>query len=216
MSLMWVPSENQTANQNSVDQNDMREFYKTVNAVRRKTTPSPVTCNDLEGNLLTDKNMVAARWREHFDVVINTPIQPKRFGPLEQRFLFRSNRNSSFGSILWQRGVLYIAQYFIILSWFIPLNNFIVTLDMEYPYYSSIQLYYQEYLLQKLLHSRHGSSTYPPHCYIVRDNHSFRRGCYVSSRDGRWMFRPLHTFFYNSGLHQLLEWHHRKNFQLVH
>ncbi|XP_058839579.1 uncharacterized protein LOC131695065 [Topomyia yanbarensis] len=28
-------------------------------------------CNDREGNLLTDKTMVAARWREHFETLLN-------------------------------------------------------------------------------------------------------------------------------------------------
>lgn len=57
--------------QESMEQNDMRRFYETVNGVRRKTAPSPVMCNDRNGNLLTDKTMVAARWREHFEVLLN-------------------------------------------------------------------------------------------------------------------------------------------------
>ncbi|XP_039452865.2 uncharacterized protein LOC120431811 [Culex pipiens pallens] len=51
--------------------NDKRRFYATVNGVRRKTTPSPVMCNDTEGNLLTDKTAVAARWKEHFQQLLN-------------------------------------------------------------------------------------------------------------------------------------------------
>ena len=49
-----------TAAQNSMKLNDMRKLYETVNGVRRKTVPSPIICNDCEGNLLTDK-MVADR-----------------------------------------------------------------------------------------------------------------------------------------------------------
>ncbi|XP_038116615.1 uncharacterized protein LOC119768902 [Culex quinquefasciatus] len=51
--------------------NDKRRFYATVNGVRKKATPSPVMCNDREGNLLTDKTAVAARWKEHFQQLLN-------------------------------------------------------------------------------------------------------------------------------------------------
>lgn len=41
----------------SMEWNDMRMFYKTVNGVRRKIAPWPVMCNDHDGNLLTDKTI---------------------------------------------------------------------------------------------------------------------------------------------------------------
>lgn len=41
--------------QESMDRNDMRRFYATVNGARHKTAPVPAMCNDREGNLLTDK-----------------------------------------------------------------------------------------------------------------------------------------------------------------
>lgn len=39
--------------------------------MRRKTALFLVMCNDRDGKLLTDKAMVAARWREHFKVLLN-------------------------------------------------------------------------------------------------------------------------------------------------
>lgn len=57
--------------QESMEQNDMRRFYATVNGVRSKTAPSPAMCYDREGNLLTDKTMVAARWKEYFETLLN-------------------------------------------------------------------------------------------------------------------------------------------------
>lgn len=44
-----------------MEQYDMRNFYKTVNGVRRKTTLPSVICNYRKVNLLTDETMVAAR-----------------------------------------------------------------------------------------------------------------------------------------------------------
>ena len=43
----------------------------TVNGVRNRNAPSPAMCNDREGNLLTDKTMVAARWKEYFETLLN-------------------------------------------------------------------------------------------------------------------------------------------------
>jgi sorting nexin-29 len=57
--------------QERMDQNDMRRFYATVNGARHKTAPVPAMCNDREGNLLTDRAMVAARWKQHFEDLLN-------------------------------------------------------------------------------------------------------------------------------------------------
>lgn len=57
--------------QRQYNANDKRRFYATVNGVRRRTTPSPIMCNDMEGNLLTEKTAVAARWKEHFQQLLN-------------------------------------------------------------------------------------------------------------------------------------------------
>ncbi|XP_062711243.1 uncharacterized protein LOC134289445 [Aedes albopictus] len=54
-----------------MDRNDMRRFYATVNAAWHKTVPVPAMCNDREGNLLTEKTMVTARWKEHFEDLLN-------------------------------------------------------------------------------------------------------------------------------------------------
>lgn len=37
-----------------------------------KNIPAPAMCNK-HGNLLTDGAMVSARWREHFEVLLNGP-----------------------------------------------------------------------------------------------------------------------------------------------
>lgn len=57
--------------QESMNRNDMRRFYATVNGARHNTVPVPAMCNDREGNLLTDKTAVAARWKEHFQQLLN-------------------------------------------------------------------------------------------------------------------------------------------------
>jgi len=59
------------AAQESFERNDVRRFYATVNSVRNKSFPSPVMCNDREGNLLTEKESVLARWKEHFEMLLN-------------------------------------------------------------------------------------------------------------------------------------------------
>ena len=58
--------------------NDLRGFYKTVNRVRSRNLPVPVMCNDKDGNLLTDKPMVAARWKEHFQELLNGQEQDEQ------------------------------------------------------------------------------------------------------------------------------------------
>ena len=57
--------------QESMDRNDMRRFYATVNGARHMTAQVPAMCNDRMGNLLTDRTMVAARWKEHFQRLLN-------------------------------------------------------------------------------------------------------------------------------------------------
>ena len=57
--------------EDSYAQNDVRRFYRTVNRVRSRNFPVPVMCNDKDGNLLTDKPTVAARWKEHFQALLN-------------------------------------------------------------------------------------------------------------------------------------------------
>jgi hypothetical protein len=57
--------------EDSYARNDVRSFYRTVNSVRSGKFPMPVMCNDKDGNLLTDKPMVAARWKEHFQTLLN-------------------------------------------------------------------------------------------------------------------------------------------------
>ncbi|XP_038116830.1 uncharacterized protein LOC119769021 [Culex quinquefasciatus] len=80
--------------------NDKRRFYETVNGVRRKTTPSPVMCNDTEGNLLTDKTAVAARWKEHFQQLLNGET---REGIVEDRIHVEEDGKAVDPPIRWRK-----------------------------------------------------------------------------------------------------------------
>lgn len=55
----------------SFARNDARKFYKTINNMRKKSAPAPVMINDSSGDLLTDRTRVAARWKEHFELLLN-------------------------------------------------------------------------------------------------------------------------------------------------
>jgi hypothetical protein len=44
---------------------DSRKFYKRVNDVRRPFEPQVAICQAKNGELLTNKNQVLARWNEH-------------------------------------------------------------------------------------------------------------------------------------------------------
>jgi hypothetical protein len=46
---------------------DSRKFYKRLNDVRRPFEPQVVMCRAKNGELLTNKNTVLARWKEHFE-----------------------------------------------------------------------------------------------------------------------------------------------------
>lgn len=47
------------------NRNDTRRFYAAVNGAQHNTVPAPAMSNDREGNLLTDKTAMAARWKKH-------------------------------------------------------------------------------------------------------------------------------------------------------
>ena len=55
----------------SFARNDARKFYKTINSTRKKGFPAPVMINDRQGNITTYRSGVAARWKEHFEVLLN-------------------------------------------------------------------------------------------------------------------------------------------------
>jgi hypothetical protein len=44
-----------------------RKFYKRLNDVRRPFEPQVAMCRAKNGELLTNKNQVLARWKEHFE-----------------------------------------------------------------------------------------------------------------------------------------------------
>jgi hypothetical protein len=46
---------------------DSRKFYKRLNDVRRPFEPQVAMCRAKNGELLTKKNQVLARWKEHFE-----------------------------------------------------------------------------------------------------------------------------------------------------
>jgi hypothetical protein len=50
---------------------DSRKFYKRLNYVRRPFEPQVVMCRAKNGELLTNKNQVLARWTEHFEENLN-------------------------------------------------------------------------------------------------------------------------------------------------
>jgi hypothetical protein len=50
---------------------DSRKFYKHLNDVRRPVEPQVAMCPAKNGELLTNKNQVLARWKEHFEEHLN-------------------------------------------------------------------------------------------------------------------------------------------------
>jgi hypothetical protein len=50
---------------------DSRKFYKRLNDVRRPFQPQVAMCRANNGELLTNKNQVLARWKEHFEEHLN-------------------------------------------------------------------------------------------------------------------------------------------------
>jgi hypothetical protein len=49
----------------------IRKFYKRLNDVRRPFEPQVAMCGAKNGELLTNKNQVLARWKEHFEDHLN-------------------------------------------------------------------------------------------------------------------------------------------------
>jgi hypothetical protein len=50
---------------------DSRKFYKRLNDVRRPFKPQVDLCRAKNGKLLTNKNQMLARWKEHFKEHLN-------------------------------------------------------------------------------------------------------------------------------------------------
>jgi hypothetical protein len=50
---------------------DSRKFYKRLNDARRPFEPQVAMCRAKNGDLLTNKNQVLARWKEHFEEHLN-------------------------------------------------------------------------------------------------------------------------------------------------
>lgn len=54
--------------QGSMSRNDMWGFYATVDGKRHKAALVLTMCDDRDGNLLTNKIMVATSWTEYFEM----------------------------------------------------------------------------------------------------------------------------------------------------
>jgi hypothetical protein len=59
---------------------DSRKFYKHLNDVRRPFEPQVAMCRAKNGELLTNKNQVLARWKEHFEEHLNEGSESKQIG----------------------------------------------------------------------------------------------------------------------------------------
>jgi hypothetical protein len=57
---------------------DSRKFYKRLNDVRRPFEPQVAMCRANNGELLTNKNQVLARWKEHFEKHLNEGSESKQ------------------------------------------------------------------------------------------------------------------------------------------
>ncbi len=60
--------------ENNYNRNEARKFYKVLNTQRKGFNPRVNMCRALDGTLLTNKTDVLARWREHFDALLNEDI----------------------------------------------------------------------------------------------------------------------------------------------
>jgi exonuclease III len=59
--------------------NNQRKVYQLVKKMAGKRTPQPMAMKDKGGNILTEKEEVMCRWREHFQELLNRPDPVRRF-----------------------------------------------------------------------------------------------------------------------------------------
>jgi hypothetical protein len=65
---------------------DSRKSYKRLNEVRRPFEPQVAMCRAKNGELLTNKNQVLARWKEHFEEHLNEASESEQpTGPVDLR-----------------------------------------------------------------------------------------------------------------------------------
>jgi hypothetical protein len=65
---------------------DSRKFYRRLNDVRRPFDPQVAMCRAKNGELLTNKNQVLARWKEHFEEHLNEGSELEQpTGPVDLR-----------------------------------------------------------------------------------------------------------------------------------
>jgi hypothetical protein len=57
---------------------DSCKFYKRLNDVRRPFEPQVVMCRAKDGELLTEKNQVMARWKENFEELLNQGFESEQ------------------------------------------------------------------------------------------------------------------------------------------
>jgi hypothetical protein len=57
---------------------DSRKFYKRLNDAKRPFEPQVAMCRAKNGELLTNKNQVLARWKEHFEEHLNEGFESEQ------------------------------------------------------------------------------------------------------------------------------------------
>jgi hypothetical protein len=57
---------------------DSPKFYKRLNDVRRPIEPQLAMCRAKNGELLTNKNQLLVRWKEHFEEHLNKGSESKQ------------------------------------------------------------------------------------------------------------------------------------------
>lgn len=63
---------------------NQRKVFQIVKKMNGKSTPQPMSVKSKEGNILTDKDQVKDRWREHFCELLNRPAPARRYHPSQQ------------------------------------------------------------------------------------------------------------------------------------
>jgi hypothetical protein len=57
---------------------DSRKFHKRLNYVRRPFEPQVAMCRAKNGEILTNKNQVVARWKEYIEEHLNEDSEPEQ------------------------------------------------------------------------------------------------------------------------------------------
>lgn len=66
--------------------NNQRKVYQLVKKMAGKTSPQPMSVKDKTGTVLTEKEEVQQRWKEHFKELLNRPEPVRRYRPNPQEW----------------------------------------------------------------------------------------------------------------------------------